>query len=196
MKEFSSDDLDQIERVLVERGNALSRTLAGRVNLAENLLKNGFVKTGEQYMEVLQTGKLEAMIEGETSEILLVRSENQKMQDGENPPVTVLDNHILHINEHKTIISSPEARENPELVQIALNHIQQHITALQTADPIMMSLTGQPVINQPAMQEPGAADQMQRPSDNPQDKANQPNMPNPPKNAMTGETWNPQTGGL
>lgn len=196
MKEFSADDLNQIERVLVERGNALSRTLAGRVNLAENLLKNGFVKTGEQYMEVLQTGKLEAMIEGETSEILLVRSENQKILDGENPPVTVLDNHVLHINEHKTIISSPEARENPGLVQIVLNHIQQHIAALQTADPVLMTLTGQPAMNQRTMKEFGAGDQMQRPSDNPQDQANQPNMPKPPKNALTSEPWNPQTGGL
>jgi hypothetical protein len=55
MKEFTGDDLSQISRVIVDVGNPLSKTAAGRVQMAEQMLQMNLIKTPEQYMMVVKT---------------------------------------------------------------------------------------------------------------------------------------------
>jgi hypothetical protein len=126
LKEFKSDDLMNISRVVVDMGNPVMRTTAGRVNLAEQLLQNGLVQTPQQYLEVLTSGKLEPIYESEQAELLLIRSENEQMQEGIQPAVLRTDNHPLHIKEHLVVLSAPKSRANPTIVNAALSHIQQH----------------------------------------------------------------------
>ena len=45
MKEFTGDDLTSVNRVIVDVGNPLARTTAGRVEMAEQLLQMGVIKT-------------------------------------------------------------------------------------------------------------------------------------------------------
>lgn len=58
-REFSGDDLSQVNRVIVDVGNPLARTTAGKVQLAESLIQYGIVKSPEEYFAVLTTGRLD-----------------------------------------------------------------------------------------------------------------------------------------
>jgi hypothetical protein len=134
MKEFTSDDLSSISRVIVDAGNALAQTTAGRVEMASQMMQMGIITTPEQYISVINTGKLETMTEGQNKELLLVRAERERLVDGTTPVVAVLtDAHSLHIREHKAVLADPDLRMDAELVQRTLAHIQEHINIL--SDP-------------------------------------------------------------
>lgn len=135
MREFKGDDVAQIQRVLVDMGNPLMRTTAGRVNIAEQLIQAGLIKTPQEYLEVVTTGRLEPIYECQVAELNLIRAENESMMDGKAVPVIRTDDHQNHINEHKVLLSSPEARQRPQLVQVALQHIQEHEQFLMPVMP-------------------------------------------------------------
>ena len=135
MKEFTSDDLSSITRVIVDAGNALAQTTAGRVEMASQMMQMGIITTPEQYISVINSGKLETMTEGQNKELLLVRAERERLVDGTTPVVAVLtDAHSLHIREHKAVLADPDLRMDAELVQRTLAHIQEHIDILSNPD--------------------------------------------------------------
>ena len=207
MKEFVGEDVDQINRVTVELGSAVARTVAGRVERANNLLQAGLIKTPEEYIMVEQTGKLEPMIEGQTSQLLLIKAENERLREGEDVAVVATENHFLHIQEHQAVIANPESKQNPEVVQATLAHIQEHLTQWRGMDPGLLQVLGLPPAPPPAM--PGMAPagpagaapppggnmtqgEMEALQNTPEvlqqapDQA-MPNMPAMPQNPLTGE---------
>lgn len=152
MKEFTGDDLSSITRVIVDPGNALSQTTAGRVEMASQMMQMGAIKTPEEYISVINTGKLETMTESQNKQLLLIRAENERMTDASAEVMAVLtDDHSLHIREHQAVLADPDLRMDPALVKRALDHIQEHITIL--SDPsvanILLTLGQQPI--QPPM---------------------------------------------
>jgi hypothetical protein len=149
MKEFKGDDLANVNRVIVDVGNPLARTTAGRVQMAEQMLQMGAIKNPQQYFTVINTGKLDVMTEGVESELLLIKGENEAMMKGESVLVLSVDDHKNHIIEHKAVLSDPDLRKNGDLVQIVLTHIQQHITELQQVDPNLLMVLGQQPIAPP-----------------------------------------------
>jgi hypothetical protein len=98
---------------------------------------------------------------------------------------------MMHIQEHKTVLASPEARENPELVQNALEHIQEHINLLKTGDPDVLQMTGSQPIN-PAPISPELT------STQPPvvQAAEEVNLPRMPTNPLTGEQYNIPSEGI
>lgn len=192
-KQFEpSNDLSEINRFVVEQVNPLSKTVAGRAEIANNLLQQGMIKDPQQYIMVLQTGQLDNATEDTTSEMLLIRAENESMRDSAQPPdpnkpqqpqqassaIAVLtDNHNLHIHEHRCVLNTPEARLNPQLVQTVLQHIQEHIDLARSMDPALAMILGQqplpppvpgmPPMGQPVPQQGGGAPQGSNPM-NPQ----------------------------
>jgi hypothetical protein len=194
VKSFIGNDLKGIKRVVVDLGNPVSRTMAGRLQLAENLLQSGLMKRPEQYLEVVSTGRLEPLVEDQESEHLLIRAENEAMRNGEQVAVIAVDEHLQHIKSHRAILADPDARREPQLVQLVLGHIQQHIEALRTTDPALLNSLGQNPMGarppesgangQPAPQggpPPQNPNQVQAPQGTPPDVAAQmPSMPKPP----------------
>lgn len=143
LKSFSSKDLVNINRVIVEITNPLSKTTAGRLEIANQLIQMQLVKNVDEYFTVLNTGKLDTMFEGKQAESMLVSSENEEMMDG-NPVIALaIDMHQIHIDEHKVLLADPEMRKNPKLVGNVLNHIQEHLNLLRTTDPGLLAVTGQ-----------------------------------------------------
>ncbi len=161
LKEFTGEQISSINRVIVDVGNPLSRTIAGRIQMAEQMLQMKLLKTPEEYFQVLNTGRIDKLYQGEMQELLLVQSENEKLLNGESPQAAMLDCHRLHITEHKSVLSDPDLRQDANLVQNTLNHIQEHIQYLRTADPDLLALIGEQPIQAPpeaAMgQAPGGA---------------------------------------
>jgi hypothetical protein len=144
MKEFTSQDIDSINRVVVDVGNSLAQTTAGKVQMADNLMQMGLIQSPEQYFSVLNSGKLETMTEGQNNELLLIKSENEKLTEGNIDVVALAtDKHSLHIREHMNVLADPELRLDPELNARVLAHIQEHINLLQTVDPNVLAMNGE-----------------------------------------------------
>ena len=149
LKEFSGNDLDKISRVVCDSGNPLSKTTAGKLEMANNLLQQGIIKNAQDYIMVMKTGNLDTMIDGDLSELSLIKSENEALTDNKPIKALALDEHVLHIKEHRSIIASADARQNEQVVQAVLNHIQEHIQLLKTTDPDLLNILGQPSLGQP-----------------------------------------------
>jgi len=143
LKEFTGDDLGSINRVIVDIGNPLAKTTAGKVQIAEQLLQMKMIKSPEQYFQVLNTGRLEPVFQGEITESLLIQAENEKLMEGEFVQATAMDKHTLHINEHRNVINDPDLRKDITLVQNVQEHIQEHLNFLRNTDPGLLAIIGE-----------------------------------------------------
>lgn len=154
IKEFTGESLSAINRVVVDVGNPLSRTIAGRVQMAEQLLQMNLLKTPQQYFSVMETGRIEHAFEDEVDQMLSIRSENERLLEGEHVMSTLLDPHRMHIMEHRSVLSDPDLRKDSALVNNVLDHIQEHINFLRTADPDLLALIGEQPLAPPMQQQP------------------------------------------
>lgn len=186
MKEFSGQDLDAIQRVSVDMGNPMTRTTAGKVNLADAFMERGMIENPDQYIQVVTTGRLEPVIEGKQAQLLLMKGENEKLSEGEIQRALITDNHAKHILEHSTVLANPEIRMDPNnpIVQVTLAHIQEHIALMQSPGYQMLapSLLHQ-VMAPPAPPMDGGTGQMLDPTQPVVQAAEdvpQPEMPAPP----------------
>lgn len=171
LKEFKGTDLERVDRVRVSRKSAISRTTAGKLEIARDLMNLGFVTNPEQYAEAIKTGTIEPMFESITSRSQLIRKENEAMRNGEAPPVLRTDLHEQHINEHLSLLDDPEVRYNPQMVNVVLSHVQNHETYVNPQPP---QGPGGPQDGGP---QPDAAGVLAPGMDA---GANDPNMPSPP----------------
>lgn len=204
LKEWSKEDLKGVSRVTIEAGNALAKTVAGRLQIADSLLQAGHIKRPEQYISVLETGRLEPIYENESRELLLIRSENEKLADGMPVRAIMTDNHQSHILEHASVLSSPEARENPNSPMIVntLAHIQEHLNMAQNMPPALAMILKQQPLPPDPMQAPGPMDgSNQGPIPQAMDAqspvegmAQQVAGPQMPTNPATGEKFDPNAG--
>lgn len=153
LKEFTGDMIGDIKRVVVDVGNPLSRTTAGKLEIANNLLQQGAIKDPRHYFMVLETGNIDTMMEGEMADLLLIQSENEWLLEGKDVFADPLDQHKLHIMEHRAVISDPELRRNPELTKKVHDHIQEHINMLKEVSPDLLQLIGEQPLT-PAMAPP------------------------------------------
>lgn len=150
LKEFTGEDLNAINRVVVDVGNPLSRTIAGRVQMAEQLAQMKLLKDANQYFQVMATGKLDVVFEGEISQQFLMRSENESLMEGKPVRAIFTDKHREHIMEHSSVLADPELRQDNTLVDIVMTHIQEHIDLLRNTDPdTLQILLQQPLAPQP-----------------------------------------------
>lgn len=144
MVEFKSSDLNSINRVVVDVGNALAQTAAGRSQIAENLLQMGVITTPEKYLEILNTGNLKSITQGVTDELDTINSENEALLKGSSEVLAIAtDHHAMHIREHRSVLSDPVLRLDADLVARTIAHIEEHINLLRTTSPDLLSIIGE-----------------------------------------------------
>lgn len=143
LKEFVGDDISKISRVYVDVGNPLARTVAGRMELATQMMQYQVIKNPAQLIEVLNTGKLEVLTEDVQDELDNIRRENEALTDGETPIAIFIDDHQQHIMEHRKVLQDPDLRKDPSLIMRTQTHIQQHIDLLRSTDPSLLQMMGQ-----------------------------------------------------
>jgi hypothetical protein len=237
LKSFKGLDLKDVDRVVVDLGNPLAKTTAGKLEMANNLMQMGLIKSPDQYMTVMKTGNLDVMLEGPLRELTYIKQENEWLADGKEAPVLITDNHLQHIIEHKSVLSTIEARMNPDVMRAVRIHIEEHVNAMKNADPDVLAMIGvqplQPGRTQMDNLDPNEA-VMRRESEIQQQIAQQsmqggmpmpgipmqggmpmegampmqqepipgmpgqemPGQPSTPTNPLTGQKWNPNTGGF
>ena len=144
LKEFTGENISAINRVVVDVGNPLSRTIAGRVEIAQQMLQMQLIKNPQDYFTILETGRLETAYDGERLENLNIQRENERMLEGTVPLVSPMDSHRIHIMEHRSVLSDPELREgNPDLVNAVMEHVNDHLNMLRQADPDLLAIIGE-----------------------------------------------------
>lgn len=197
LKEFTSDSIQDINRVIVTVGNPLARTTAGRVQMAEQMLQMGLIKSPQEYFQVINTGSIESMYESDMNELLLIKRENEFMMEGREVMADIFDTHQLHIMEHRGLLADPELRMDPVLRSAVQKHMEEHIDMLRTVDPDVLMMTGQQPLQpqQPPMPQGGGGpmEQMMQPPSGMPSSPNEmikgqgneggemlPNMPTPP----------------
>lgn len=194
-KEFSGDDLSEVNRVIVSVGNPLSQTRAGRIQMATELIQYGVIQNPEDYLTVLDTGRLDVMTDETERELILIRGENDNMSEGKPAQALAIDQHIMHIKHHKTVLSDPDLRMDEMLSGLVLAHIQEHIDLLRTTDPGLLSIIGEqplgPVGGTPPLPPEGDVNTSQAPEmgpvgapPGPGDLPGMPGMPQVPPEAL------------
>ena len=176
VKEFYAEDLSEINRVVVEQINPLSKTIAGRAEIANNLLQQGLITDPEKYIQTLTTGTLDPIVTGPQLEMLTIKAENEELAEGRPVQAVLTENHALHIREHKCVISSPDSKQDPNLVSTVLLHIQEHLDLARAMDPGLALILGQqpiPAETPPMMAPAGVVDAKG-------DGTQLPSMPAPP----------------
>lgn len=217
-KEFTGDTIKKVLRVDIEMADPLSRTASGRLQLAEMLLKvvdpvtgKQMIKTPEQLIEVVKTGRLEPLTQGQSKELDNIRAENEMLGDGQKPEVFIFDNHPLHIQEHYSVVASPEARApGAPVTAVTLAHIADHLSNWQQAPMDGLAARGiqpppppAPMASLAPQMPPGPTSGTPPPGPGgppsssgpeapaPEGAGPQPNMPSMPKNPETGESASP-----
>lgn len=152
VKEFKSDDLMPFERVILRPVNPLTVSAAGRMQLAEQLNQNHFIKTPQQMLEVLTTGNLEVLYQDDVSELDLIVKNNEELLDGKMPIILATDNHPLAMYRALALLHDPEVRRSSKVVGNILQYVQQHEDLMKNTDPVLQSIaaTGQVPPPQPA----------------------------------------------
>lgn len=158
MKEFKSDDIKSINRVIVDSGNALMQTTAGRAQIAENLLQMGLIDNVDKYLMLLNTGNLDYLTDGKIDNLNLIKAENESMVKGNAQQAIWSERHSMHIKEHMEVLNDPELKKDAKLVQIVLDHVQEHANLLRTTDPVLLQFIGESPIA-PAMPPQGGENQ-------------------------------------
>lgn len=148
MGEFSSADLENISRVVVSAGNPATRSEAGKLQIAQDLMAKGMV-SNQEYFQILETGQLDTMIEGPEAENMLIVEENERLRKGESMVAAPWDNHVLHMKQHVTILMDPTIRVNPQnpIFQSTVSHVMSHAQiavpgCTGLTDPRLLGLLG------------------------------------------------------
>lgn len=152
--ELSGDKVEGIDRLQVQLAPALQQTDAGKLEMAQLAVKQGWAKTPQQLQTVLDTGRLDALTEDLSSELMLIKGENEALSRGETVPVMLGDDHLLHLRGHRPVTSSMTARRDNNVINAVQAHEAEHIRRLQKTDPKILQLFGQPSLAPTPQQQP------------------------------------------
>lgn len=148
LKAYGPESLDQVDNINVELANPMLQTPAGKMQLADILMKTGLIKDAQQYIGVFTDGDLPQLYHRQETQLILVKAENEALLQGQALMPAITDNHVMHILEHTANIDTIEARINPNLPYVVqtLNHIQAHINMLTTINPVLAGIIGDPAL--------------------------------------------------
>jgi hypothetical protein len=131
LQDFTADELAEIDRVVVDVANPLSKTIAGKDSMIKDLMAMGEIRTKEQYLQFRQTGNVDVLFEADNAQLSIVREENEALREGQEvPPPSGNDNHVMHIKEHNGCMGSLAVRANPAIRNAVEAHIMQHVQLL------------------------------------------------------------------
>jgi hypothetical protein len=164
--QFKGADIADINRVIVDVGNPLARTTAGRVQMAEQLMQ---MKPDEfsiqQYAQVINTGRIDGMLESPIDQSNLIQMENERLMQGTSVPALIIDDHKEHVLRHRTILNDIDLRTDDVKSAAVYKHIQDHIEFARNADPAVLTMTNQQPLP-PLQQQAPAPQQVNNPQQN------------------------------
>lgn len=197
-KQWSGESLKGIQKVVVELGDPAKDTAVGRQQVADNLLQYGDISMDE-YFQVRETGNAGIKINDSVSHAMLISREDEMLMRGEMPIISKADKHLDHFRKHNCLLDHPEVRGNPQKVAIILEHNQQHedmLKMLTANDPAFLEMSGQTPLQSLIMPSMLPQVDINPTGSDPQNLKEPNNEPSMPNNPMTGQDFDPETGGL
>jgi len=189
--EFTKDKISNIDRVLVKAGSAVTKTAAGKLSLAQMMIEAKVIKMPDEILSVIETGNINPLTQGKSKELIGLQQRCEDLLDGQPIIVSVLDDHLLCINEFKALMADPNIRNNALKSKNIMNAIMKHVEFL--TDPQyanLLQVMGQPTLTsqqQPTQVQAGAVGDIAKVTQNTQNpiegnvnqtiQENQPNMP-------------------
>ncbi len=193
----------KIAKISVRLTNPLQSTTAGKMAMFDAVKDiPGAIRTPEQAIEVLTTGKVEPATQATQRELENIQKENERMSKGEPVMALITDRHWMHMPEHASVGSTPEFRDDPNSPQAqALTlHQEQHAQLFSQMSPVIAAVMGCPpqLIQMLAMSQqpppmpggpgaPGAPPGEEQAALGPPNGGEMPNQPQMPTDPMTGQ---------
>jgi hypothetical protein len=145
-QKWGPEQLGQISGVVTEIQNPMLQTPAGKMQLADVLMKTGLIKDAQQYIGVYTDGDLQQLYHRQETQLILVKAENEYLMSGKPLQANITDNHVMHILEHTANVDTIDAHINPNQPYVVetLNHIMAHINMLTTINPVLAGIIGDP----------------------------------------------------
>lgn len=147
---FRGGDLDSVLRVRVKTASALSKTLAGRKEIADQLLQAQMIKDPREYLTAIETGNLSPIFRSAVDQQSIIKSENERMSRGEEVIVLEYDHHGLHVRDHLCELNTG-ARYDAQRREVLKKHIDEHImiwTKMSMRAPDILEACGCPPLTQ------------------------------------------------
>jgi hypothetical protein len=144
VESYTSEDLEGVSRVVVDRTNPIAKTPAGKIEIANNLLQIGKINT-EQFFDVVNTGNLNVATESDERLLDYIASTKEALLAGKQvPPLPGVD-HQLFIKEIHALLLDVDMTTNPEnteIVQNISNLVNAHMDLLRQGDQIASLIYG------------------------------------------------------
>lgn len=203
MRAFARDDLDSIDRVMVQTASPLMKQPAGRLEVANMLLQHGLIDA-RTYIAILETGQYEPATEAPMAKLMWARSTAERLAQGEPITPLISDDPTLCIPEWLSVLSTQEARNNPVIAENVLGAVQTMLDLWTSADPRLLAVLQIPPAPVPMMPGMPGADGTMPPAPGEQSATpppeggapntvpgQEPGMPSMPTNPATGEEFSP-----
>jgi hypothetical protein len=168
-KSFSRASLGKVSRYACEPVNPATKTLAGRVAMAQPLLEAGKL-TMDAYLRVVATGRDEPVLDFTRNNSARIQQEKEMLMRGVGiPPVAmgpmgpmldasglpvlmddgaehirplITDTHWLDIPEALSVLATPSARERPEVTRAVSEYVHLKLAMWRQMDPAIILLLG------------------------------------------------------
>lgn len=147
MKEVAADTLSGIKRVILEPVSSLSRSTAGRLTMAQVLMKIEDPKMRAALQKGIETGQWGDFCKKDRNSDLRSTWENEQLAQGIPCKVLATDNPYEHLPAHLADIDArtEQLNENPEAVQAYLQHCMDHLMQYQNLNPNLARVLNIPV---------------------------------------------------
>ncbi len=123
---YTKKDIDKIDKIIIRYGNPLAQTTSGRMQIADTFLERGLIKNPQEYIEVLETGDLEPLLEADEAQLHLIREQMERLRNGEKVIASKYDNHPMFILEGMSVLSNMDAREDAKVIMAVQDFVEQH----------------------------------------------------------------------
>lgn len=155
LKEFkyTGKDLSGVSTILYEEMNPAFQTYGGRLQMAQDLIKMGQIKSPKQYINVVQSGNPDVLTQDDEADGMLILEENEALQEGRPVKAVISEQHVDHIKSHLSLNTQDAKEKDPQLVSAVLAHVQEHIDLWMQAsanNPGILIATGQQPLMPPA----------------------------------------------
>ena len=148
VKEFTSEDLSGIDRVSVDVGSPIMRSVSGKMTVADKVMALPNAADRALYLGLVKTGTYEPMFEAGQSQQMRIRQENEMLMEGRPHQPLLTDPHWLEIPQHLTVLDNPKLREptpeNQAIQQAVLDVITQHRQLFSQMPPDLVLMVGGP----------------------------------------------------
>lgn len=145
LKEFTSEELRSVQRVTVEITNPALRQGVGLLDLADRMLEKGVIKSVAEYVEMVESGKIDPLLDPIRDPLRQIMRENEELAAGKPCPVSEYDNDQEHMRHHRRVIDDPEKRKDPSVVAALEKHMADHGDRLFSKPVTLMYAIGQEV---------------------------------------------------